>query len=253
MVLSRSSAHLLVSHGSRDPRPQGAIAQLARRVQDKMQSDQPSALVEAAVLECAPQPLHEQIQQFSQTAIAHGLRHLQIVPLFLIPGVHVMEDIPQQVKIAQQTLGETVTIALSPHLGTHPGLEKLLANRLAQYTADAYILMSHGSRRSGGNQPVESLASKLGAVSAYWSVAPKLETRLQELVQSGCQNVVILPYFLFAGGITDTIAQTVEHLSQQFPLTLNLANPLEVSDDLAQLILDLSLSSPQAAIANLLA
>lgn len=249
MVLSQSSAYLLVSHGSRDPRPQGAIAQLAERVQHKMLS--PSALVGSAVLECAPLPLHEQIQQFSQTAIAQNIRHIQIVPLFLIPGVHVMEDIPEQVKIAQQALKETVTIAISPHIGTHPGMENLLANRFAQHSADAYILMSHGSRRSGGNQPVETLASKLGAVSAYWSVAPKLESRLQELAQSGCQRVAILPYFLFAGGITDTIAQAVDQLSHQFPnLALDLAAPLEVSDRLADLVLDLSLQSPKELIAN---
>ncbi|PSB21325.1 sirohydrochlorin chelatase [Phormidesmis priestleyi ULC007] len=249
--MSQSSAYLLVSHGSRDPRPQAAIAQLAQRVQHKMQSDTPLALVGAAVLECAPLPLHEQIQQFSQTAIAQNVRHIQIVPLFLIPGVHVMEDIPEQVKIAQQTLGETVTIALSPHIGTHPGMENLLANRLAQRSADAYILMSHGSRRSGGNQSVETLASKIGAVSAYWSVAPKLEARLQELAQSGHQKIAILPYFLFTGGIIGTIAQAVDQLSQQFPnLELDLATPLEVSDRLADLVLDLSLQSPKEITAN---
>ena len=241
MGLSQSSAYLLVAHGSRDPRPQVAIAQLAQQVQQKMPaSDSPSSLVGAAVLECAPLPLHEQIQQFSQTAIAQRIHHIQLVPLFLIPGVHVMEDIPEQVTIAQQALGETMTIALSSHIGTHPGLEKLLANRLAQLSADAYILMSHGSRRSGGNQPVEALASKIGAVSAYWSVAPKLEDRLQELAQSGCRKIAILPYFLFSGGITDAIAQTVAQLSHQFPdLDLDLTNPLEVGDHLAQLVLDL--------------
>ncbi len=241
MGLSQSSAYLLVSHGSRDPRPQAAIAQLAQQVRQKMlASDSQSSLVGAAVLECAPLPLHKQIQQFSQTAIAQGIRHIQLVPLFLIPGVHVMEDIPEQVTIAQQALGERVTIALSPHIGTHPGLETLLANRLAQLPANAaWILMSHGSRRSGGNQPVEALASKIGAVSAYWSVAPKLEARLQELAQSGCQKIAILPYFLFTGGITDAISQMVAQLSDQFPaLELDLKNPLEGDDDLAQLILD---------------
>ena len=161
-----------------------------------------------------------------------------------------MEDIPEQVKIAQETLGETVTIALSPHIGTHPGMENLLADRLAQSSANAYILLSHGSRRSGGNQPVETLASKLEAVSAYWSVAPKLEARLQELAQSGHQKIAILPYFLFAGGITDTIAQAVEQLSHQFPLEIDLAAPLEVSDQLADLVLDLSLHSSKEMTAN---
>ncbi len=242
MGLSQPSAYLLVSHGSRDPRPQAAIAQLVQRVQQTiLASNSQSFLVGAAVLECALLPLHEQIQQFSQTAIAQGIRHIQLVPLFLIPGVHVMEDIPEQVTIARQMLDETVTIALSPHIGTHPGLEKLVAHRLAHLPENtACILMSHGSRRSGGNQPVEALASKVGAVSAYWSVAPKLETRLQELSQSGCRKIAILPHFLFIGGITDAISQTVAQLTDQFPdLDLDLRSPLEVGDNLAQLILDL--------------
>jgi len=53
------------------------------------------------------------------------------VPLFLLPGVHVIEDIPTEVAIAQQALGQEVKIDLRPYLGTHPGLSCLLANQMA--------------------------------------------------------------------------------------------------------------------------
>lgn len=228
-----SSAYLLVSHGSRDPRPQAAMAQLATSLRQKIQ-----APVGIATLECSPLALHEQIRQFSQTLTPQNIDHIQIVPLFLLPGVHVVEDIPNQVQIAQQSA--SITIALSPHLGTHPGLKNLLASRLSPETA--YILLSHGSRRSGGNQSVEDLADALNLVPAYWLVAPSLETRLQELSQKGHQNVTILPYFLFPGGITDAIAQTVEQLAPKFPhLHLTLAAPLEVSHALVDLLVDLIL------------
>lgn len=228
-----SSAYLLVSHGSRAPRPQAAMAQLATLIRSKVQ-----APIGIATLECSPLALHEQIHQFSQTLIPQNIHHIQIVPLFLLPGVHVVEDIPDQVRIAQQL--ESMTIALSPHLGTHPGLKSLLASRLSPETA--CILLSHGSRRSGGNQSVEDLADALNLVPAYWLVAPSLETRLQELSQKGHRNVTILPYFLFSGGVTDAIAQTVEQLTPKFPsLHLTLAAPLEVSDALVDLLVDLIL------------
>ncbi|KAM3096444.1 sirohydrochlorin chelatase [Phormidesmis sp. 146-35] len=226
-----SSAYLLVSHGSRDPRPQAAMTQLATLIRQKIQ-----APVETATLECSPLALHEQIQQFGQTLTPHS--SIQIVPLFLLPGMHVMEDIPSQVKIAQRS--HPGTIAISPHLGTHPGLKNLLTSRLDSQSA--HILLSHGSRRSGGNQSVEPLAKALNAVPAYWLVAPSLETRLQELASQGHAKVTILPYFLFPGGITDAIAQSVEQLSLQFPnLHLTLTAPLEVSDTLVNLLVDLIL------------
>jgi sirohydrochlorin cobaltochelatase len=230
--LPSSSAYLLLSHGSRDPRPQLAMAQLAALIRQKIQ-----APVGTATLECSPLALHEQIQQFSQS-LPPNIHHLQIVPLFLLPGVHVMEDIPSQVEIARQS--EPRTIAVSPHLGAHPGLKDLLANRFLSETA--HILLSHGSRRSGGNRPVEALADALKAVPAYWLVAPNLETRLQEFSDQGHQTVTILPYFLFPGGITDAIAKTVEQISPQFPnLRLTLTAPLEVGDALVDLLVSLIL------------
>ena len=276
MSLTLPSAYLLVSHGSRDPRPQAATAKLAQLLAEKVQnfsSEVPSdrcanspvysgvsassaclltpqiaaskspLLVDTACLELAALPLHEQIQQFGDRVLAAGCNRMQVLPLFLLPGVHVMEDIPAEVAIAQTDLGRDVIIAIQPHLGTHAGLKELLANHMTSVAAEAWILLSHGSRRPGGNQPVQAIAAQLGAVPAYWSVAPSLESQLTNLVRSGHQQIGILPYFLFAGGITDAIAAVVEQLSQQFPtVNLNLAEPLGASAELANLVLDLTLA-----------
>ncbi|MER3433772.1 MAG: hypothetical protein C4288_10145 [Leptolyngbya sp. ERB_1_1] len=224
------SAYLLVTHGSRDIRPQIASDQLRDRIEQRL-----CVPVGAAVLECAPTALHEQIEEFSRQH--ENLSQIQIVPLFLLPGVHVMEDIPEQVAIAQSCINAKLQIL--PHLGSHPGMVEVLASRMAQIPADARILMSHGSRRSGGNAPVEEIATAIDAVSAYWSVEPKLETRLLELKQQGCENIVILPYFLFSGGITDVIVQSIKALSTQHPsLTLHCLTPFDFCEDLMQLIID---------------
>lgn len=233
-----SSAYLLVSHGSRDPRPEIAMQQLAKLVANKLQI--PEKFVGTASLEVNPEPLHEQIKQFAQSALLLGCRRLKIMPIFLLPGVHVMTDIPAEVALAKQAVGEDITIDLQPYLGSHPNLQRFFQQQLATIKADAGILLSHGSRRPGSQQPIETIAANLGLVTAYWSVAPTLESRIQELVTFGKQAIAILPYFLFPGGITDAIAQAVDELKLQFPgVSFYLAAPLGASDELAILIGDL--------------
>jgi sirohydrochlorin cobaltochelatase len=234
-----SSAYLLLSHGSRDPRPEIAMQQLAKLISQKLPNGE--NLVGIATLELNIQPLHQQIQQFAETAAALGCKCLKIIPLFLVPGVHVMTDIPAEIALAQTALGQEMIIDLKPYLGNHPDLKKLLELAIANIKQEATILLAHGSRRSGSQQPVETIAKSLGAVTAYWSVPPSLESRVKELINSGNQQIAICPYFLFNGGITDAIALAVEKLKLQFPgVTLKLAQPLGVSTELADLIWDLA-------------
>ena len=254
-----SSAYLLVSHGSRDSRPQVAMERLSwllsqsqTRTQttlqvptiagfqgSKSEKNISNPLVGTACLELAPVPLHEQIREFGDRALKYGYNRIEIVPLFLLPGIHVMEDIPAEVAIAQKTLGR-LKLELKPHLGTHPGLVNLLAKKQATTKAEAGILLAHGSRRAGAKQPVEAIAEQLGVVSAYWAVPPSLASRVQELVTAGHEQIGIIPYFLFAGGITDAIADSVEQMQGQFPaVDIRLAEPLGASQELALLILDL--------------
>ncbi|HEY9625364.1 MAG TPA: sirohydrochlorin chelatase [Crinalium sp.] len=271
-----SSAYLLVSHGSRDPRPQTAALHLAQLVLARLQhintqnqaersprlrdsSHQttstggltvlaasepaiaPPPFVETAVLELHPQPFHQQLVDCAERAIAAGHRHLTVIPLFLLPGVHVMEDIPTEVAIAQRLLGSQITVQISPHLGSHPNWKTLLMSAWNCPATVSPILVSHGSRRPGGNDPVEAIATELGATTAYWSVLPHLDSQVARLVQMGCQEIAILPYFLFVGGIWDAIAQLVPQFTQQYPyVRFHLADPIGVSDALADAVLNLS-------------
>ncbi|AVH66414.1 sirohydrochlorin chelatase [Nostoc sp. 'Peltigera membranacea cyanobiont' 213] len=245
-----SFAYLLVSHGSRDPRPEVAMQQLARLVCDKLPKNYNALnsehLVGIAALEMSPQPLHEQIQQFAKSAFGNrkpsqNQNRLKIVPLFLLPGVHVMTDIPAEVALAQQAIGEDIMIELQPYLGSHPNLEKLLVEQIATIKAEAWIFLAHGSRRPGSKETVEAMAASLSAVAAYWATPPSLESRVTELVTAGYKEIAILPYFLFAGGITDAIAASIEELKLQFPaVNFQLAQPLGASAELAELIWDLT-------------
>jgi len=197
-------------------------------------------LVGVGSLELGLTSLEEQIQYFGEQTLSRGLTHLQLLPLFLLPGVHVKEDIPAAVNQAQQSLSTNLRIELRPHLGTHPGLSPLIVNRMADSSVEAWILLAHGSRRQGGNRLIETMARQLRAVPAYWSVPPSLETRITELVAAGYQKIGIVPYFLFSGSTTDAIAQEVARLRQVFSQQLKLAIPLEPGEELIDLILDLA-------------
>lgn len=259
---SAAPAYLLVSHGSRDPRPEIAINHLVALMSQRLQMiDHPAPvfstpqrptpishpvgaapLIGTAVLELAPLPLHQQIQQFAHRAHKCGYTHIRLVPLFLLPGVHVMEDIPTEVELARSGLPATTTLEICPYVGKHPRLQHLLIHSIESSSAapPGKILISHGSRRAAGNRPVETIAAEIGAIPAYWSVAPDLETQVSKLIQQGCQQIVILPYFLFEGGISDAIAATVERLATQFPyVQLQLFRPIGATPQLADLVVDL--------------
>lgn len=265
-----SSAYLLISHGSRDPRPSQGMDALAQLLRTKLETQgatlipKPDAeqflskyqermatpevvvnsawypLVGTATLELAEVPLHEQVRQFASVALAAGCNQLELVPLFLLPGVHVMEDIPAEVALAKSSLGDAMVINVRSHLGAYPGLATMLAQQLATINADAKIFMTHGTRRAGGNAPIEAVAKDLGAVVAYWSVMPSLEVQVKAKASEGAKKIAILPYFLFSGGITDAITQEVTALQNQFSqLELSLCNPIGASSELADLIIDL--------------
>jgi sirohydrochlorin cobaltochelatase len=237
-----SSAYLLVSHGSRDPRPEIAMQQLARLIRDKLlNTNKQEHLFDIAYLELSPEPLHAQIKKFAESAFATGFNRLKVIPLFLLPGMHVMKDIPDEITLAQEALGQDMIIDLQPYIGAHPNLESLIAKQMAAKNTAAWILLAHGSRRPGSQQPVEAMAKNLGAVVAYWSELPSLESRVKELIAVGKREIAILPYFLFPGGITDAIAQSIETLKLQFPLVnFHLAQPLGGNtEELAKLIWDL--------------
>ncbi|WP_256386701.1 sirohydrochlorin chelatase [Hydrocoleum sp. CS-953] len=252
------------------------------------------------VLELGPKPLHQQIEDFWEYTRSLNITQMQIIPLFLLPGVHVTEDIPAEIEIFRERvktsaspemvlqqeksnlklenkleltqkpglsrklpelkhnkhrnkpgflfeeINTPVKINLPPYIGSHPKMANLLATKITPVTADAWILISHGSRRSGGNDVVEKISQSLASscqvlvFTAYWSVPPDLKSRIEILVKQGYREIGILPYFLFNGGITDAIADRVNQLSQIYPnIKFHLTTPLGATEELAELVSDL--------------
>jgi len=263
--LTSSSAYLLVFHGSRDSRTQLAASHLAWLLTTELKSKtiltqqnhltqdllflqkkrvttlNPSKipLVDAAALELASLPLHESIVLFAQKARKSGYERIKVLPLFLGSGVHVREDIPTEIAKAMKMIDDQIIIELCPYLGKYSGIVQLLTRKFTELSGEGRILVAHGTRLSIVDNPWESLASKLNAISAYWSVPPSLAQQVEFQVAAGKKKIAILPYFLFPGRITTAIASQVVQLQATFPQTeLILGQPLGATLELAKLIVE---------------
>ncbi len=232
---------MLVAHGSRDPRSQSSLHQLGQWVQAALESQSgDSQWVKTATLEFGSVPLTQRICGWGQALHQQQIHQLVIVPLFLLPGTHVSVDIPKVVATAQPFLPKSMTIEVRSHLGHHPEMAQILRTSMSTEDLDRWILLSHGSRYPGGNQPIEALAKQLNATPAFWSVHPSLRQTLARVANQPGLKVGIKPYFLFTGSIIDTISQEVDQLKCDFKhINLTFSSPLEPSAQLVRLIFDL--------------
>jgi sirohydrochlorin cobaltochelatase len=251
---SESSAYFLIAHGSRDPRSRQALEACALLVRQELEANTALAnrwpLVGSGVLEFGDRPLSEQIATFAQAAARDGVQRIYLLPLFLMMGNHVQQDLPDAIQQAQDQTAPDVNLILCPPLGSHPDLEQLVQERMDENPCDYWILLAHGTRRTGGNASIAALADRLGVIPSYWSTEPSLETQLQAIASqhqesvgvspppSDSQRIGVVPYFLFTGSIIDAIGETVSQLRAKFPkLELQITHPLNPSPLLAKLLL----------------
>ncbi|MBX2864494.1 MAG: hypothetical protein KTR27_13170 [Leptolyngbyaceae cyanobacterium MAG.088] len=291
-----STAYLLISHGSRDPRHLMAINRLAQLVRERLNPalvspwssqgvveplmvesrvskaggegflknnvpqrvissvmtatpvvtqavvsqprfPQDRFIVGTAVLDFGLYPLHQQICEFGRRLSSAGIERLHLVPLFLLKGKHVMQDIPDQVELARNALDGLIELNLGGHIGEAHGMPELITTRFFHSPESGRLIVAHGSRRTRGNRGVDHLAKSLGTAVAYWTKEADIETQAIHLMQQGCSTLTIFPYFLFAGGITDAVAHLTEELAERFPRTnFRLLPPLGATVDLANLV-----------------
>lgn len=204
-------------------------------------------IVGTAVLDFGLLPLHEQICEFGRRLSSAGVEQLRLIPLFLLQGKHVMEDIPREVDLARKQLQGMIDVEIGKqHIGTGQHMPRLINNRFSHSPGQGRLLIAHGSRRPRGNRAVDTLAKSLGTAVAYWTVDSDIERQTIRLMQQGCSTLTIFPYFLFAGGITDGIAHLTEELAERFPRTkFRLLPPLGATADIANLVVS-SLEDPTA-------
>ncbi|ACA98128.1 MULTISPECIES: sirohydrochlorin chelatase [Cyanophyceae] len=210
---------VVVVHGSFSDSYRREFQTLMTQV--KAQVDHP---VLGAYLECSEVSLTAAIAQFLRDH-APEPAEVQILPLFLLPGVHVREDLPEAIAQLQAQFPQ-VKFQQLDYLGKDARLAPFLERQFAENSTAQRILIAHGSRRTGANPEIEKLAQALNASTAYWATEPSLDQKLAQLQETTATTIHLVPYFLFSGKIPKAIAAQVSTFSQTNPdITVYLGQP----------------------------
>jgi len=117
----RDRCLILVAHGSRRAASNNDVARLAEALAET--ASERFLAVRHGFLELASPSLAESIDD----AVNSGAKEVVIVPYFLSPGRHVVEDLPRTVALAGET-HPAVNLVLTAHVGAAEGmLDMILA------------------------------------------------------------------------------------------------------------------------------
>lgn len=116
-----ATAILLIAHGSRRAEANADLARIAEMLKHR----RPDALIETCYLELT----EPTIPQGAAACVQRGAREVRMLPFFLSPGTHVVDDLEGYRSTFEAEYPET-RFSLCPPLGLHPLLIDILLERL---------------------------------------------------------------------------------------------------------------------------
>jgi sirohydrochlorin ferrochelatase len=221
------SALVLAAHGSADPR----AAANTHAVAAQIRRNRPGLPVQVAFCETSTPNLRD--------VVAHTPRAI-VTPFLLADAYHARVDIPAMIA--------TSAVVQADVLGEDPRLVAVLRQRVRELSVSqrdpdvGVLVVAVGSSRREANARTAAVARELmvgtrwaGAVTAFATgPRPTLQEATQRLRAMGARRVVIAPWFLAHGRITDRVAEYAA--AQGIPMAM--AEPLGVHQLVAETVLD---------------
>lgn len=124
----KSTAVLIMAHGSRIAAANDAVREVAAMVQEMTGID---------IIEVAFREMHApDIQQGIDSCVARGAEKILLIPYFLFMGAHVLHDLPEEIAAAQLR-HPALEMVMGPHLGAHRKLAEIVSERISEGLASA--------------------------------------------------------------------------------------------------------------------
>jgi len=217
-------AVLLVGHGSRREKSNEQVRHLAVDLERRL-----GVPVVPAFLELAEPSIPEAI-----AGVAPSVSQLTVVQLSLFAASHVKNDVPLAVQQARAEY-DGLAIHNGSHLGVHPALVDLLDDRAVAVetalgvdrAADdvAAVLCARGSSDPDANGDAHKLARLLAEGRAFSRVEtafvgvtePRLDDALHGLAKHRPDAVVVLPYMLGDGVLTQRVRDWTADFDAEYP------------------------------------
>ncbi|OZC64770.1 sirohydrochlorin chelatase [Rhodococcus sp. 15-725-2-2b] len=211
------SALIAVAHGSRDPRSSAAV----HRAVDVLRRRRPDLDVRVAFLDLS----EPRVDQVVDDLAAAGHSRIVAVPMLLGKAFHAKVDLPELLDAAR-TRHPLVSIRQAEVLGDDRLLIEAVRDRIADTgvgVSDSTVgiaLAAVGSSVAPANQRTRVIAQKLvagthwaGAVTCFaTSVSPSPTDAITQLRALGADRIVVAPWFLAPGLLTDRIEASVAGL-----------------------------------------
>lgn len=125
---SRRKGHVIVAHGSREPRSNKMFLATVRRLAPLLPRDADKAQIVGCFLEIARPTIPEALD----IAVRKGAQDIVVTPLLLFPGRHALEDIPAIVReAARRHRGKGLRFTVKKALAYHPEFLAFLKEVLA--------------------------------------------------------------------------------------------------------------------------
>lgn len=220
-----------MGHGTRDAVGVAEFMALARQVAEAL----PNMPVEPCFLELAEPEIDQGFTRLAE----RGARQITVMPVLLFAAGHAKHDIPQAVaRAAEKHPGVTWTCAR--HLGCHPELLKLSAERFATALRAAgeeeigpaasagtttLLLVGRGSNDQEATEEMlefadmrDRLDPRIRVVTCFAAMArPLLDETLGKVSNSPAGTIVVQPHLLFDGLLVSGIRQKVEAAAERDP------------------------------------
>jgi sirohydrochlorin cobaltochelatase len=217
-------AVLLVGHGSRREKSNEQVRTLAARMEERL-----GVPVDAGFLELAAPSIADAI-----AGLAPTVSTMSVVQLSLFAASHVKNDVPVAIRQARTEHPE-LTIHNGSHLGVHPAIIDLLDDRAAgvesalgidRATDDvAVVLCARGSSDPNANSDAHKLARLLYEGRPFSRVEtsfigvtePRLDETLHAVAKHRPDAVVVLPYMLGDGVLTQRVRDRAAEFDDEYP------------------------------------
>ncbi|MCV7423974.1 sirohydrochlorin chelatase [Mycobacterium yunnanensis] len=224
-------ALILAAHGSADPRSPEVAHALAGRIRRL----RPGLEVRAAFLEKSQPYVGDVLSDLARCGAP-----AVVVPMLLASAHHARVDLPAVIEES----GATVEVAEA--LGEDPDLVTLLGQRVTAAGAPAdrrdvgVVVVAVGSSSAAANARTATLADALTARTRWAAVEvafatgphPTVAEAATRLRSRGARRLVVAPWFLAHGRITDRVAATAAELG------IPMAEPLGSHNLVAAALLD---------------
>ncbi len=163
---------------------------------------------------------------------AQSFDEVLVVPLFLFAAGHVKNDIPLALHAARSA-HPAVRFLPTGAIGVHPELIQLARLRVEQQLGGAprertaVLFAGRGSSDPDANADFCKVARLVGEGGSFATVMhcflgvaePSLEQALELLVRSRPERIVVAPYLLFSGRLTQKLSQRLSSFAQRSPWT----------------------------------